>query len=312
MRVKVLGFNLLIEGGINGARFFEWIESQSPLKPEPQRRLAITRDGEYWKGLLLTVRDVRHFTQIQEAGGQFILTTETMKDGAHPADANFFIVHASTLRGLYLHYFHSASLNTLCYELKHLYDELRRLEMERAVEALCEPSTRELIETKRRYRKSLKYTILVRPGTLEDCVEELDRIKSFTFQYSELRPIVESFRPIASTALRVTHRAVFSKSGTLEAQKQAVVDLIKSNVLRTASVVGMDPSEHEVTYRLTHDLASLGEYDYDKLADGLKVNSADLISSIRTCPMVQTLVEMAAREGLSESLETPVSKDKLE
>lgn len=88
-------------------------------------------------GVVLKARDATSFTKMISEGGISKVKTQKLAEGERLAEANFFVAHLKTGRGLYAYHHRSASITSdfswLCG--KAFYHEKRRLLAERLAQA---------------------------------------------------------------------------------------------------------------------------------------------------------------------------------
>lgn len=293
MDISIFGFNLL--PGSAGVTLNDVLEriARHPLETKDNRIVAVTREGQNWKGVILSIRDVKHFTKIRQEQGRFTITAEQMEDGARPVDFNFFVINSRTNRGLYQHYHQSSSLNHFCWLLKGQYDDLRKERRNAALVALGEEATgRQKQAAHAPFKGSLRYQMLLRPGSFEECVEALAKIKIFEFQFAEFRPVQRAFRALEGVARRVTHRVAFQPHAAPADQRNSIITFLRNSTLFKAKVVGMDPHGIEQTFHLQNDLATFGTFDYDQLVNGMMIDSVNLQQTINQCAISGHLLNL--------------------
>jgi hypothetical protein len=294
MDISILGFNLL--PGCDEIALDDVLAeiAANPLRTDDNRIVAVIRDGPNWKGVVLSIRNVKHFTKIQQQeNGRFRISAEEMQDGSQPVDFNFFVINTRTNRGLFQHYFQSSSLNHFCWLVKTKYDELRKSRREEALQGLGEDaSAREKTRVRRRFDGTLLYQLLARPESFTQCVESLARLKVFEFQYAEFRPVERSFRALEGVTKRVTHRVVFERYATPNDQRRSVVEFVRNANLAKAKVIGMDPHGLQEIFHLNNDLATFGSYDYDHMVNGMLIDSENLPETINNCAITGHLVAL--------------------
>src|SRR5262245_5589696 len=98
MKVKVFGFELHMGNGITNDDFFTHVSTLSG-KPLDDRIIALHKKGDFWRGVLLSVKDAKAFCQIQRSGNAFTVTATELQKGANPVDFNFFVIHTATAKG---------------------------------------------------------------------------------------------------------------------------------------------------------------------------------------------------------------------
>jgi hypothetical protein len=304
MDIAVLGFNL-IPGKFPLDTVLQSLTV--PLRTEDNRIMALTRDGDYWRGILLSIRDVKSFAKIQENGGSFTITTQELEKDTRPVDFNFFIINAKTFTGLYQYYHHSASINAFCYIVKKHYDQHRKDAMDAEIRELGEnPSNKLRLSVIEKYKGKLRYQTLMRPEGFEACLAALKRIKLLEFQCAEFKPEIEEYRPLSGLAKRITHKIIFQNDSVVGQIVAPIKRMIDRKSLLKARAIGIDNNDIEQIYKLENDLATLATYDYDQMARGVQLDSNNLPKTINDCQITLALLKLAEGKTMKATLEATV------
>lgn len=285
VKVKIHGFELALGTEITIEAFLKYLLTRSGEQIDDQV-LAITEKGGFYVGVLLTIKDVTKFVLLK----QLRVTVQELEAGTNIVDLNFFLIHPTTGRGLYQYYFHSASVNTFCALCKKLYLDLKR----------------SLGITKR--AETLRYAVLDKPETIVESAQKLKAVKSIEFEQVSYTFYEKTFNPVARFADRIVERAVFTLPSKKVAAKAAVVRFLKKANLRKATLVGIDPDNQEVVYKLLHDHVVFAEYDYDDFMGEVNLDAAHFDKAIKTSSNIDRLITVAKSPKVKQLLETPANE----
>lgn len=308
MKVRVFGFEWFMGDGITLDDFCSHLQSISGNEIEGNRVVALTRLENYWGGVLLTIKDMKAFCKIKKNGVRFTVTPEELQDNASMVDFNFFIIHPETGRGLYQHYHQSPASNTFCQVCQRQYNFYKTGLIEADLneaggDALTE---NQKVEIKKKYKGRLTYNTLVRPDSFEDCLDQINRALSFSFELDTITANERQFTAATEFADRLTHKVIFTKKTWTESVRESIAATIRNDPLKRATIKGIDNLGEEVVFKLTNDYAYFDEADYHELISSVEIDSENIVESIRRSHVTKFLVEVASDGSAREVLESRV------
>src|ERR1043165_8836874 len=128
MRVRVTAFEWQIADGVSLDDLMLRLKGKAGDKVsfgEHARRLYICDLGEYWGGMLMTIKDQKHLPLVDEGNGKITITVSDLGNGKNPFEFTFWVLVKATRRGVYLHYHQSCSAAQFSSLCRLTYDELR-------------------------------------------------------------------------------------------------------------------------------------------------------------------------------------------
>lgn len=303
MKIRVLGFDWQMGAGISVSDFLHFLED-TPLIEE-NLILSVTKKDDYYIGILLAIRDQKRFAKIKQERGKFEIKTEELGKNENPVEFNFFLINKETGRGLYQHYYHSTPLNSFNVICKRRYTALKasRIQSDTPEDA----SESKKAKIRKQFAGGLSYSLWVRPEKFEEVVKMLARVKSLEVDVNSLDVSDRLFQPLAKHAKGVRHRFTFNEQQGRGSAKTAVLKLLKDSLgdFLGAKVVGVDPDDNEVVYRLAENLDTLFEMDLDEALKGLVLRSDDMEATIRQSHMATQLIAIAQSPKVKAVLTTP-------
>ena len=284
MNVKVYCFEWAVGSDTSVKDFLNYLKSENGIEKD-NVILAVVEHGEYWAGVLITIKNRRAYFQFQKRGEGFQVSVRKLEEGTSIVDLNFFILHPDTGKGLYQHYHHSAYLSTFEHICAHRYV---------------------LFKTIYRLKGRLKQAILLKPDSIEHYAEKMKLIKKVVVEFTSATYSEQEFRPVAAEATRVVHKAVFDQrwQQNPRAIKQAVVDFFRKQKekLNRATVTGIDGNGVEVNYKLLNDPDVYLEYNYDDFIQDVTLDTKDLESTIKNADCIARLLQVAEQDGVKQLL----------
>jgi hypothetical protein len=291
MNVRVYGFELIPGKGITMPQFFEFLKTRNGREID-NRVVCTFKNGDYWQGLLITIKDVKNFCQLKKSGKGFKVTPQELEAGTSMVDFNFFIVYEPTSRGLYQWYHHSTGLSTFCAFLKQQYNVLKN-DLVNGEIAVSQADRNAVAKVQKKYANSLGYSAMYRKESLEKKINELDRVTAVQMEAFSLEPISanDPLIPVLRVAKRRVERFTFQRD-IKEQVKSAVIELVQHEP-KGFRLEGVDPDGIEQTYKLLNDHDILAEYDYDEVVQTVEIDSNDLVGSIEKSQLSALLTKLA-------------------
>jgi len=294
MNINVQAFEIALGRGITMSQFYDYIiEFNNSVVDD--RYLYISRSNGWWKGLLLTAKNIKAFSRMQRMGPHITLSPENLDD-SELAHFNYFILHEERKRGLFQHYHGAATMNGFGFQLKHRYNTLKQEMISQACARAGESAESPPVRIKRQYSGSLSYEIVLRRTSFESLVQELRKVKNVTVQFKEYSPNARPFRTLASKASAVRHRLTFRNqySGSI---KDDLIELSRFSGLKDLSGVGIDRNDFEHRFKLLNEPETLGIFDFNEIVLETQFDSNRIPESIETAPMIEKLEEIASEDA---------------
>jgi hypothetical protein len=290
MQINIQAFEVDLGHGITMDQFYNYISRSSSDLIE-SRYLYVSRSAAgWWRGLLLTSRNIRAFTRMQRNEGHITLTPQNLGN-SELAHFNYFILHERLKRGLFQRYHGAASLDGFGSNLKRRYHALK----ERLVLDACIAAGIETGQPNRaiqnRFRGNLSYSVVLRRTSFDDLIRDLRSIKSVTCEFREYIPSERAFQPLASRATAVRHRLTFR-----DQNRSIVNDLInfaRFEGLKGLSGVGVGHDNLEKRFRLYNEPETLGSYDFNEVVMSTHFDSSQITASLEESDMIRRLHRIA-------------------
>lgn len=281
MRIRFFGFVLEIEEGVAVSGFLERLSEQTEeIEFRKQNRiLRLSQRGDYWRGIVLTIRDQRSIHELMRGRrGPTIERREIGEDGL--LEFNFFVVNPDSGYGLYQEYHHSMGLTTFGSFLRSFYASYRRDLRE------ADPDSR--------FSRSLSFSPIVREEDFDSLLDRMAVIKKMRFRVSTVVDQPGVFTPLAGTARTITHEVSFRRTLNVQNIVRAVRNTLNGAGSSVASVYGEDDDGTPLTIRLEDNLTTYGDFDFDSL---IGISGIDL-ESIGQHPVTRALMKAMNKHGL--------------
>lgn len=294
MDINILAFELELGKGITMPELFDHIAGSSGSHTD-SRYLYVARHEGWWRGLLLTARDIKAFSRMQRAGGHITLTPENLGE-SELAHFNYFILNEDKKRGLFQYYHGAASLNGFGYQLKSKYNNLKNAKIAAACSAVGAPSDAPPGRIKRKYSGYLSCDIVLRRSSFESLIRDLRQIRRLTIQFKKYIPGTRAFRPLASKAKVIRHKLSFRDQygGAL---RDDVISLARSRDLKDLRGVGIGEDGLDRRFRLINEPETLGRFDFNDVVLNTEFDSSNVAGSMANAPMIARLHEIAGNDA---------------
>ncbi len=99
MKISLLKFSWTVGNGLSAKDLFaevEWQHGQKIKFNDFQRMVFSERKGDYYRGLLLTIKDQKKFCEMQKKGETLKIKVRSLAQGSDLVEFNFFVVHHKT------------------------------------------------------------------------------------------------------------------------------------------------------------------------------------------------------------------------
>lgn len=268
-----------------------------------ERRLYGKLQGDYIRGLLITVRGGRRFTElVSDDEGGLTVDFRDLDRGRQLMDFNFFVANCRSGFGLYQHYHQSVSLGSFG---NILNSRFRRMAAEHANKKCAELVAREgarkrgikkrQSEIRRRYDGGLLTAPYVREEEFEQLVGEFASIFELKVSLATITTIEPWLKPYADESQAEVRIFRFDRSRSAEALYGALGALSQHrDKIERAVVTGEDAEGRGMRLSLDYgdNLAVAFQLDYDELAGTMRFP----VSEFADNPFVHRL-EQHARQN---------------
>lgn len=246
MDVRYLGFHLALEGAgeMSFVNLAEHLEETPEIftNDSSSRQIYIDSksDDNWYKGLVVTIKDQRRFCRMSNTGDGFKIIVDDLLGDDRLLEFNFFIINKKNGLGLYQHYFHSCALNLFGEYLKRLFKSINTSNI--ATEIALEEARGGKLSKKRTtgIRKNnlvkLKFSPLVMQDSLESILTEYDKIKSFEFEYSVLTDDVRLGTPLSPYVRVKREKLYFESNSNFENLARDIASFVKREKPRAGRV----------------------------------------------------------------------------
>jgi len=290
MDITVQAFELETGKGITMEMLYEHVQTSSGM-PVDGRFLYVDRFNGWWRGLLLTARNIKAFTRLERNGGRIRLNPEAITNG-ELAHFNFFLLHEQRQRGLYQYYHGAASIHGFGNVLKSLYSDLKDQIIVQACKDAGEDPKDPPLKIKQRYAGFLKYQLVLRRQSFEEFIQSLRGVSKVNIQFKEYVPNLKPFRPLADKAKTIRHNLTFRDKydGSL---RDEIIELAHSDLLKDLRGVGLVDGNVERRFRLLSEPESLGNFDFNDVVLETEFDSNDVHFSLQKAAILERLKQIA-------------------
>ena len=275
MNVKSIGFsiknpnkNVSTKDVIE--RFIALSDSQIS-RIDYDRKIMLTEEDDFYTGLVLTFKNQKKNCKSKMANGKFVVKVEDLQGDEKLVHFNFFCLRKDTLKGLYLYYHGSCSLNSLFNHLESKSNEHIRILINKETKALgAQPSPKEIAKINKKYEERFEYEIIVDDTNLEIMLAEFKEIKSATFKFSSLAfssnemLAVEQFAKNTDVTFNIT---AADKTKTSPIARSVVKAIKSAGGILKGKVVAKDFNNHERIINFFNCPAYFSEFDFDLMAE---------------------------------------------
>lgn len=304
MKVRVYGFEWKLGEGISIEDFCMHLNSL-PGPPASKRVIAIYDIGEYFGGVIVSIKDMKTFCKMKHDGSNFTIEPQALEKNTSIADFNFFILNKITNKGLYQHYHHSAATTSFCNICLHHYNHLRIAKIKGEVDKAGgdkEISQKQRKAIHEKYKGYFSYSILVKPENFRKYVAQMKSVKDFTVEFSSISESEKNFLPASEFSKKESHKFTFIDKPPLEALKEKIFATMDMADAKKAQVSGTSESGESVTYKLFKDYSTFEEMEYEDIVDHINMNSEDIESSIKNSEIIKRLLVVANKTGTKQLL----------
>lgn len=294
MNITVQAFELESGNGITLEMLSSYIQKSSET-PINNRYIYIDRHNGWWRGLLLTSRNMKAFSRMEKKEGRIRLSPEALTRG-ELAHFNFFLLHEKRQRGLFQYYHGSASIHIFAKVLQTHYTQLKKQLIEQACKDAGKDPDSPPSGIKKRYSGDLKYSLVLRRTSFEELIRSLRGVSKIDVQFTEHLFNDRVFRPLAEKARSVSHRVTF-KERYDQSILSRLIELSRSSSLKSLRGVGIGEGDIERPFKLLNEPESLGTFDFNDVVLKTEFDSDDVHASLQAAPFLFELEKIAAADN---------------
>lgn len=274
MKVKYLGFELGTKK--NKIKIKEFIDKNLDFIDEDILERDFIIDAEtneqYYKGLILTVKDQKAFCKLQGSRDDLQIKVENLDGSEQLIEFNFFIINKTTGRGLYQFYYQSTSLNKFGEILKRKFveyrDSLKTDEIHINISSGKSDKASRSIANKK-YHDLLIFEMLFKTQTLKDLLLKCKKIKSFEYEFCSYDRMEEACVPLAALAKKMRQKVTFSQPNLVQNISESISQLISDQEPDKGTVIVIDEFDQEMPYKLLDTPDLFHEEEFDELVQKL-------------------------------------------
>jgi hypothetical protein len=296
MDVKVMAFEITLGKGISPEALYNHCLETSDQAIQ-KRFLYIDQKDDWWRGLILTARNIKAFSRLIKEKGKLRLKPESLHND-ELAHFNFFLLNTQSLCGYFQYYHGSSSIHSFGDTLKKKYRDLREIRLAEASKEAGIKGDYIPKHIKRKFEGYLKFEVILRKKSLQELMEELNYVKNITVQFKEYIPDQPLFRPLAEKAKSAKYRLTFGNHS--KALMKDIIALGLADVIKDFRGVGVAEDNFDRPFKLINEPETLDHFDFNDVVLETEFDSGDIRKSIDNTPIVQRLYEIAERDGLAD------------
>ncbi|MCS0534223.1 MULTISPECIES: hypothetical protein [Citrobacter freundii complex] len=281
MKIKSQGFAIInSNANIKMSDIFDYFIKQSTheiKRADYDRQILVKDDGKYYSGLVLTYKNQKKNCLSKVKNGQFEIKIEDLKGDNKLVNFNFFCINKKSMKGLYLYYRGSCSLNSLFSSWQSYSNFTIRKKIRLETTALGKKPDKKLVEAiHKKYEQRLEFRVIIDKANLISMLSAFNEIKSATFRYDSVDFTdsemigVEQFTRNTEVTFNISDNNK-SRVGQIANSIDQMVKNVSGITKGVVSVV--DHNKNERLVDLINSPCFFNEYDFDTIAqhvDGLK------------------------------------------
>ena len=297
MLVRILGISFEPKSIITMKDLFSYLNDIADERCEinNMERLVIVDQesvSKYFIGVVVTIKDQRRFCELAEEQGKMKIKVVNLKDRQSIMDFNFFVINKDSYLGLYQHYHQSCSIGQFAYLLSKRYREAAEQEIDDELEKSKGVTVAIEKRIKKKYAGKLSWDILVRKENLKNILLELQKIKSFEFDFMYLESKEPEYQPLRKTVRKERRKLTFIRNSPINFMAHEISKLANKLDLHDGRVRGEDLDGITRSIRIMDNPDNYGEYEYDDVA--LNLNDLDL-DDINSSWVIKELLTIARK-----------------
>ena len=255
------------------------------------RAIYLIDDTGLWKGVILTIKDLKKFTKLVRSQQEIKLNIHELDDNEQVADFNFFVIDCKKGYGLYQHYHYSCSLNLFNSIARQYYIDIKNKMRSEEKELLENENTtiKDINSSLKKYKGDFSCSIIEREGTFAEKVAKLQDAHEAEIEFNELSFNDEAFQAVSSHLKRVKHQLFFLKTTSRLDRISGLVNIFKGQNINKAKVVGIDENGNDIVYKMFNDFDKFATYEYDDMVPELNLDKSKVHESIVNNKIVKEL-----------------------
>lgn len=246
------------------------------------RIIYLTDDNGFWKGLILTVKDLNQFTKLVSSQQEVRLDIHELNADERVADFNFFVIDKKKGYGLYQHYHHSCSLNLFNIIARQHYMEAKNEMLNKEKEKLEneKASKKNIKSSLEKFRGNFTGSIIEKKGTFAERVAKLRDAHEAEIEFDVVSINDGAFQAVSSHLKRVKHQLFFLKNTSRLDRVKGLASILTGQNVSKAKVIGVDENGNDIVYKMFNDFDKFATYDYEDMVSELNLDQSKIHESI--------------------------------
>lgn len=305
MKIKSQGFSIINKNKhVQTSDIIDFLIKKSGheiQRTDYNRQILLEEDGNYYTGLVLTFKNQKKNCLSKINKGLFEIKVEELTGDDKLVSFNFFCLNKKSLKGLYLYYRGSCSLNSLfstwqTYSNQHF----RGLIKNDMVSLGKSPSQAKVDAVNEKYKDRLEFKIIVDTAGLMNMIDSFKEIKSAAFRFDSV-DFTESEMIGVESFTRNTE-VIFNISDNDKTKVQQVASGIQdlySNIkgITKGVVTAVDYNKNDRLIDLLNSPCFFQEYEFDELAAHVNGVKNDNFSKNPIVVIIKDEIETGAKKN---------------
>lgn len=296
MQIRLYGFQWKTGQGISTPEFLEYLSlcARDPIEFAGHKREIYLKDLDngYWAGLILSIKDHKRFITRRQEFGKIRLGTHEVTGDDRIADANFFVIHPASSKGLYAYYHQSLSPNRSEGLLKFYYkylkeDRAKLMATEMAKKSVGGLSDKDLKRINKKLKGLIEVQVILRNDSVETLLAEFDEFQSFKFRYARILPDEDEFRGLRNVAKTEAATVTFKQSSTKQQIISGIANTIRRVHIPAGLVKGKTADGTDKTIKIGKNASVFEEWDFDQAAERFDFD----VDELDETPMIEDIME---------------------
>lgn len=234
------------------------------------RQILLTEENNYYTGLVLTYKNQRKNCLSKIQNGKFTIKVEDILSDDKLVSFNFFCINKKSLKGLYLSYRGSCSINSLFSSWQSYSSQLIKKNMRKELKALPQPKDNVKVNAiHKKYDGGLEFSIIIEKSGLSDLLKSFNEIKSASFRFDSID--FTSTEMIGVEQFTRNTEVTFNISDSDKPKVQQIgasIGQVFKNLpgISKGVVTAVDHNKNERLIDLINSPCFFSEYDFDTIA----------------------------------------------
>ncbi len=303
MRIKGNGFSISSTNPhinlLEIIRNFMTSNTQIIHRTDYSRRILISEEQDYFTGLVLTFKNQRKNCLSKIEDGKFAIKVEDLQGEDKLVNFNFFCINKSSLKGLYLYYRGSCSLNNLFSRLQSQSNRFIRRTISAEKKALGRNASEDqkgAIDTK--YNQRVDYNILVDRNDIVTTLSAFSSIKCAGFRFDTIDFTSPELRGVEQFTRNT--EVTFNIDESDRTNVRPIADHISQlfrNVqhITKGRIEAIDHAGNERIVDLINSPSYFIEYEFDDMAEHVNGLTDDNFATNPIIDIIKTEMETGAK-----------------